>query len=702
MSSPHSIVYRPIRNGLFAGIALIGLVCAGLLGPGGANRAVAQESDPTAPTVPTVLDDPDFTFCHENADHRFNEVFCPLLDEVPEDRCAGLRAFCADPEAAPSRGCNASEMMGGGEGNMPSAPEEPSAEWDDPDLGCDSESEGCSGAGAVSTLLGWGVAILVALMIAGVAIALLRYLGLRPDTPTAPVRAVREPDDDEEQTFAEAVDDVPDLPSDALLREARSALASGDLGKSTTLARGAVLRRLGERRVIKLHRARTDREYVRQAGRAPDVPVEGSPTRDAASRQAIRSELQAVLDVAEQHRWGRIPLDVAGVEAALDAAARLLNRVSTPGAALLLLLGLATAPSHAANERYGPAGDVGIERVLDRYGFEVSYRLRALQGMEEESDDPDSPDVLVLDTSGLTPTEADWTSLRLWVEQGHVLWVTGDVTSTFPELGELQSTQDDLVLAGDLEAEGLATPVFPSPPGRGFSEGQPVLVDAADPLNGAAPIAWAAVGDGVVLAVIDPVLLWNGALVVPDNEAFLGDVLNRGIARGWPIDQPGRVQLATLAAAPPPENPAGSVANLNLLPFVLQVLALWIVVVWWRGLPFVPLRDPPSDGRRGFSEHVDALARQYARSARAGGGVHVAGAYAAWVLERVRRNGLVLAARRHGYSAEDADDLAERTVVLAEHFDASNPEDPKTETETREPGDAMSTLEELWNVMRPR
>ena len=677
-------LWQPVRNGVIAAGVLIALVWVGLLLPGGLPGAVAQDPTP----VSTVLDDPDFAFCHRNGDYTFNEAFCPLLAEVPEDRCPGLRAFCANPDEAPARGCDASNLVGGEAGTVPTAPEDATPEFDDPELGCDGSSGACAGGATVSTLLGWGVALLVALVIAGLAVALLSYLGLRPDAPTVAVRAAAREDDEEEQSFAEAVDDVPDLPSDDLLREARTALEAGELGKSAVLARGAVLRRLGERRVLKLHRARTDREYLRQAGREPQ-DTDPAALLDDAERAAIQAELRAVLDVAEQHRWGRVPLDAPGVRAALESAGQLLARV---GLAVALSIGVLGGSAHAANERYGPSGDVGIERVLSKHGFQVSYRLRAIQGIEDES----GLDVLVLDTSGLKPTPEDWTSLRVWVEQGHVLWVTGDVTETFPELGSLRGHSGELVLAEDWAAEGLATPVFPTAPSRGFDAGEPVLLSAEDPLNGVAPIAWTWVGEGVVLAVSDPVLLWNGSLVVPDNEAFLGEVLYRGQARGWPIEQPGRVQLATLAGSPPPDNPAGSVANLNLLPFVLQVLVLWLVVVWWRGLPFVPLRDPPQRDRRAFSEHLEALARQYARSGKADGGAQAAGAYAAWVLERVRRNGLVLAARRHGYTAEEAESLAARTEALAARFDGTH--DGSSEDES----DALSTQEELWKVMRPR
>ncbi|MCB9675139.1 MAG: hypothetical protein H6737_08475 [Alphaproteobacteria bacterium] len=597
--------------------------------------------------APTVLDDADFAFCHRNADHEYNEVFCALLDDVPEDRCPGLRAFCAAPSEAPSRGCNASQVVGEGDpGSDPAGLSEPEPEWDTPEFkGCDLQAPSL-GAGPV---LGWMFALLVAGAIGAIGIALLRHLGLRPDAPTPMVRVAKI--EEEEQSFAEAVQDVPDLPSDDLLAAARRALAEQRFGEAAVLARGAVLRRLGERRVLKLHRARTDREYLRQSG-------------------AHRPDLSTVFDVAEQHRWGRIPLDGPRVEGALDAAGRLLAAVA------VLLLWVPGA--HGANERYGPAGDAGLQRVLDRHGFDVSFRLRGLEGIDEDGSDLD---VLVIDTSGLSPTEEGWADIRAWVQQGHVLWIAGSPKG-FPELGSRVSTSGEPVLADDLVDDGLVLPVWPGGPDMGFDGGTGWVV-----AEGADPVVVAPVGAGWVLAVADPVLLWNGSLVDPRNEAFLGDVLYRGQARGWPMADRPRVHLATMAASESSDNPAQSVRNLRLLPFVLQVLVFWLVLVAWRGWPFAPLADPPSRGRRSFVEHLDALARRYrqARDSR-----FVASAFARLMVERHRQSGLALAARRHGMTAAQADALARRAVELAE-----NPEGPSSRSD-------FELMEELWKVTRPR
>ena len=96
-------LWNPVRNGVVAALLLCGLAVV----------AAAQDGTP----VPTVLDSTDFAFCHENADFTYNEAFCPLLDQVPDDRCPGLRAFCADPDSAPSRGCNADDLLSGEAGN---------------------------------------------------------------------------------------------------------------------------------------------------------------------------------------------------------------------------------------------------------------------------------------------------------------------------------------------------------------------------------------------------------------------------------------------------------------------------------------------------------------------------------------------------------------------------------------------------------
>lgn len=561
---------------------------------------------------PSVLDDPSFRFCHEYAAFDHNDTFCELVEHVDPERCPGLHQYCAAPEDAPASGCQADSFGSGQLGTLPTAPEPASDPSWNPFSMSGATLEG------TQALVGWIVAMVVALLLLGIAGLVLRFVGFR--RPQETLRVTRTTAELEAQPFAQAVDDVPDLPSTDLLEAAERALEQGRYGEASVLARGAVLRQLGERRVLKLHRARTDLEYVQQA--------QGDQ----------RPLLAEVLAMAARHRWGRIPLDAVGVRHALDAARRLL--------ALTLFLVALAAPAHAF-DRYGPAGDVALRRLLENGGAKVTYRTTPLASLDPD----DAIDVLVLDLSGIAPTEADWDAIEAWVVEGHVLWVAGDPAP-------LELFGDRFPVDGPfVNWTKLRTPYLgPSP--LGFPLGTPILISETSDLS---PVVWTELGEGVVLAMADPHSLWNGSVVHPDNEAFLSGILDFGEAAGWPLPAQPRVELCTTAGSDTP--PQTALANLRLLPFVLQVLLIWLVVVAWKGWPFRRNRGDDQLADEGFRAHVDAVADQYRRLKATG---HTTAAYARWVLQVEGREGLQLLARRAGYSPQDAEGLVERTAAAAE------------------------------------
>lgn len=563
----------------------------------------------------SVLDDEVFRFCHEYRAFEYNEAFCDLIDRVEPERCPGLHEYCAEPEAAPAVGCNP-DRSGFGEltsnpydGGLTPEPEEMTNPLD-----CSRES-----ADGATALFSWVVAMFVALLLVAVALFVLRFVGFkRSVTPPAATRRVVE--EEEGQSFAEVVDDVPDLPSRDLLASARKALDEGRLGEATLLARGAVLRELGERRVLRLHRARTDLEYVRQ--------TDGE----------TRAMLHQVLAMAEQHRWGRVPLQTEPVKNALQVAARLL--------AVLLVFVLVGSEAQAV-DRHGPAGDVAFARLLEKTGAaEVRFRGQAFSELDP---DDEAIDLLVIDQSALALQEEDWEAVRAWVESGHVLWVTG-ASDAFPELGDLDRTE------GVAAVPGLTTPVFGFPP-NGFAGGVPVVGDGSHHA-----VAWSWVGEGVVVGFGDMTMFWNGFLVHPDNEAFIGGLIGHGVELGWPLEAPVVVELGTLGASEPPTPPT-AVANLRLLPFVLQVIWLWIVVVLWKGWAFRKPRDDDDRERHGFGEHIAAVAAQYER---VGADTHVEQASARWVLQAHGRDGVLSAARRLGHDRDEAAAVLARITAIAE------------------------------------
>src|SRR5690606_38222509 len=111
--------------------------------------------------------------------------------------------------------------------------------------------------GWLGAILKWAVAIGVALVVLVVIRLIVWVVGWRRDepAPTPPSRPI--------EAIVASADDVPDVPSEDLLGAAEQALSQGRFPDAVLLARGASLRRLGEAGKVRLHRARTDREYLR-------------------------------------------------------------------------------------------------------------------------------------------------------------------------------------------------------------------------------------------------------------------------------------------------------------------------------------------------------------------------------------------------------------------------------------------------------
>lgn len=601
-----------------------------------------------------------YRFCHDPGAHAaLARDWCELLDDAPPDACPGLRATCDGAAGGAELDDVWEQMRNGCQGQTAprgfAEPPEPPP-----------RSEACSmepppEAPEASPILRWIGALLVAVVVIVAIRLLVAYVGWqrRP----RPARA--EPAPPEIRAIAE--DEVPELPSRDLLAAARRALGEGRYGDAVLLSRGAALRALGDRGRVELHRARTDREYVRSLRDAPDL------------HQPMREVIAAV----EAHRWGGRAIAADAARAAVGAAERVIAAI---GAAALV--GWLLAPGDARANRYDPYGDAALLTLYTNAGYDAGWRLRGLRGLEPEID------VLVLDLGTVALAAPDADALRAWVSDGGVLVVGGDASALFPELGAFVAAEPlgEGPIVGFPVAAGLDWPDadLPIPRWPGGSLGAYVeteglrLVDA-DP-DGAAVVALA-YGDGAVLAIADARLLTNGALVSPANEAFLAAApyvpVDVGLAD---LPVPARLQLATRAGEES-ENPLSSLANARLLPAVLQLLALGALIGLWRGWPFAPLRDPPAEGRRSFAEHVRALGLRYA-SSRASR--RALGAFAGLWLGRVGRAGLELAARRAGLDPAAARDLLARAERAAADPD----------------GDAQPTdltdLEELWRITRHR
>ncbi len=615
------------------------------------------------------LDDPAFRFCGE-AGISAEEArdFCELLKDEPPERCPGMRKTC---EGAPKKDDLADlleQLRGcGDEGRARDfAPPEPPADT----KGCDPEKLGCSGsapnASSPMALLRWVAAALVAGLVLVILRVLVAYWSTRSETPVLRGAEVRS------QALQVAHDDIPEGPPDDLLGAARRALDEGRHGDAVTLARGAALRRLAAIERIVLHRARTDREYVRMVSKDPNV----------------QGSLRTVVSAAEIHRWGGRPIDRTLAQGAIQAAEHLL----LIGAVALLL----AIPGTANAGRYGPYGEAALESLYEQGGYDVSWRLRGLQSLHE-----DPPDVLVLDLAAVALEPEDQIALRDWVESGGVLVVGGDASAAFPELGtyvdavlevdgDTDTDQPAVGVAGVFEDPRcdvtVACPQWPGGPHAAYLRGPDVEVWVAAHVGTEpnAPVVAARIGSGGVIAIADVRLLRNASLVSTANGAFLLEAPYAGVDRGlWTLPTPATIELATRAGKDA-ETPFGALSEANLLPAVAQLLLFGALFGMWRGVAFAPLKDPPEQGRLSFSEHVRVLGMRYARL---GASRRALAAVASLWLPRLGRAGLVAKARRAGMEPDRAEIFADAVEDAAK-----NPDGPDR------PND-LTNLEDLWKAV---
>jgi hypothetical protein len=632
---------------------------------------LAAMASAAEPAWKPVVDNGDYRWCEEpGAQAQSSRDWCELLDDAPPDVCPGLRKTCEGATPTTDVRDVYDEIRSGCNGDSPSGfappPEPPQRS------GCtteDPKDPGCLGAaGAAGAAVQWGVAILIALFVLLILRLLWQWFGTRLDRPLKTPEGAA--------TIAiQPIEDVPDLPSDDLLAAARAAMARGRYGEAVMLARGAALRRLGEVGRLSLHRARTDREYVRQLRQDAD----------------LRDGLRRIVDAAEVHRWGGHPVTSELAESALDAATRVLATVSAAG----LLWVLATEDAHAG--RYDAYGDAALFDAFERGGYTTSWRLRGVQSLDATTD------VLVLDLWQVDLAAEDRDAVRAWVQAGGVLIVGGDATTMFPELGTYVTnveaagdTDDDAAPAGfevcrDVAAgpdapPGLALPRWPAGPNAAFETPLVAVHAWAVCLAGGStltPVEAMSSGNGGVIAVADARLLRNGALLSRRNEAFLLEAPYAAMDAGiWSLPLPADLELATRGGTDA-DNPWSTLQNARLLPLVGQLFLLGSIVALWRGWPFGPLKEPPDEGRIAFADHVRALGTRYARL---GASRRASAVYAGMWLQRLGPQGLEAAARRGGMAAPEAGDWVREIERLA-----ADPRAPNA------PGD-LNRMEELWRI----
>lgn len=649
--------------------ALLGLAVL-LAGCPSVPEPVADD-DRVETALPDPVADPAFAFCHEaEADADQAAAWCPLLAELPAGTCPGLEATCAsgrfEAEAGGCAGWQGGE--GGGDYQLSPAPEATDP-WRPRDgcggEGCASpEVAGCGAAASwVDGALRWGLAILVAGVVVVLARVLLGAAGWLP-APTTPTRSPVEVDVQPEGIVGD--DDLPALPEDVLLDQARAALDAGRLGDAVVLARGAALRRLARRGLLRLHRARTDREYL----------------DGVAELAEVRAALGVVLGAVEALRWAGRGLTAERARDAVSAAGRIVA---------VALVALAIVPTAHAGRPFAPYGDAALRELLEARGYEPVDAVRRVADV-----DP-SIDVVVLDLVVVQPAEEEWPALLDWVGDGGLLVVGGDPVGRVPGLGthaRYGAAVEHVQPGSWIRRAGIDPPVWPAGPtywwcgsrGRPLAlvpPGTPLLDDGARDCHAPTVVVATPVGLGWVVGIADPRVLRNAGLAAEANRRFLLAALRPPADEdAWELPHRPRVLLAT-SAAQAVRTPVQAVLSARLLPFVLQLCVFWVLLAAWRGWPMLPLRDPDGPDRSDLLDHVRALARHWELS---DGARYAASVYAGLWWRRLGPDGLRAAAVRSGLAPAAADALVQRVDDLL-HAPERRPDD-----------DPFELMEALWQT----
>ena len=439
------------------------------------------------------------------------------------------------------------------------------------------------------------------------------------------------------------------------LPDAERELESGRYREAIERARDAAWAHLVATGRIEGLRSMTDREVSAAIG-------------TAGACAALWSEIRLG---REKPRWSHGIVDEKAARRVLHAAIRLIQL----GALVALLPGRA-----AWAGRESPHGEQAWFDAFSAAGFEVAW---ATAPVKSERIDP-AVDVMIWDAE----RRSEGPGLRAWVEAGGVLLALGDAAGVFPELGAFRVTED-FPRATTFFPADLPFPRWPSGVRGAYDDATgEVWVEAANAeLRPAAVIQVVRLGDGAVLACTDRRMLSNIAFVWPENVSFFLGALAAAEDRGsfcLPRD------TAQMVFATRPNSASGeplqALGASGLSPLVAQLLALGVVLIWWKGWRFQRVPDTLGAAQRSFAEHAVALGRRYAER---GATRFVYAKSAKYALERYGSRTLTQRALRMGYATGAAEALVRRWQDVAAAPNGPNrPQD-------------RSDMEEMWRILGP-
>ncbi len=394
-----------------------------------------------------------------------------------------------------------------------------------------------------------------------------------------------------------------------LMRLAREAAKRGAYGEGIEHAYAAALRRLEGDGCIAMHTSRTNGDYVRGLRATPNL---ANPLGD-------------IVRTVERVQFGRTTPDAALFERVVSLVMPLLNRTAMVMLwfAASWLIGCGTTPKQTTSLHggEGPAGLSRVVRLVMNEGIEVGFRVTPLADIDE------STATLMVFPAAVEALEESSEEVYDWVSNGGTLVLAGvfpndDIVNAVAVVTELTDPQ----LQAENDFRWLSESDLRVPGGPALSVHQGTLFGspALRRNNGDVYAASARHGAGEIIVFADDRLFSNISLAISNNA---------DVVQGISIAGGGKVELCTDLTGAGANSPLESLHNARLTPVIIQLFIMLSLFLFWRGIAFGRLRDPPDHSRRRYAEHVKALGTQYLR---AGASTYAAGAYARWALDRFR------------------------------------------------------------------
>ena len=420
-----------------------------------------------------------------------------------------------------------------------------------------------------------------------------------------------------------------------LLRRSQSAANLGNYEVAIDNAYAALMRRMEAEQLVEIEQWKTNGDYLLRLRR---------------ERPQLYTEVTPVVREVERAQFGTEAPKQSQYRVVYDTVLRLVRRATLPVVAVLAATSLScssveeSAKESAEREESrelaglesGPLGHRAFAQLLRRSDKTVEHRMRTVAQLSASDD-------AVLLLGGVELKDEEWDSLLKWARGGgNLVIATG---GPLPEELGIRSVRDfDLdPQPGGYDEYGNELEDRPATAlqlGESWSFQYPEFMEIhvpvrhkletddtfAQPLLTRSYRTYAVrvrMDEGWVTVFADPLLFSNAAMAVGDDPLFLMEF----------FEDNESVEIVDQWASKGADNPVEALKNSHMVPLVLQLLALLMVFYLSRGVAFGRLRDPPRTSRRSFSEHVEALANQYAKARASRFALSM---YSGYVLERLR------------------------------------------------------------------